>query len=102
MPEYVGQFSSALQDESEPFGFDFRRDLVTSETIQTVTFNMMVIDGLDISPNSHFVGNAVISGTKVSQRVFGLLPGVTYALYATIVTNQANTKTLWGRVTCKG
>lgn len=102
MSDFVGEFSPALQDEDEPFGFDFRNDLIENETIQTALFSISVINGVDLTPSSHLSGSPVISGTKVNQRISDLLPGVTYRLQAIVTTSQANTKSLWGRVTCKG
>lgn len=97
---YVGVFSPADSDENEPFALDFRRELLRGETIVSGLFSVSVIDGADDSPAAHFVGPAVIDGTRIAQRIAGLSPGVTYRLEARATTNKGNVKTLWGRVSC--
>lgn len=98
---YIGQFDPAEQAENEPFEFDYRRDLVSGETIVSVVFTISVIEGSDSVPGSRMVGVPVISGAKVRQRISGLLPSVTYRIEAAATTSQGNIKRLWGRVTCK-
>jgi hypothetical protein len=98
---YIGEFHQADSDESEIYAFDFRRDLVLGESITSVSFELVVIDGVDASVASRLVGLPTISGSQVRQRVAGLLAGNTYKLEALAVTNQSNTKSLWGRVSCK-
>jgi hypothetical protein len=97
---YIGQFRPADPVEDEPYGFDFRKDLAKGELLNTVEFLLSAIDGIDDAPETRLIGAPEINGTKVKQRIAGLLPGVIYRLQAVVVTSRGSTKSLWGRVTC--
>lgn len=98
---YVGEFAPADSAESELYGFDFKRDLAPGETITAVTFALSVIEGTDATPTARLVGSPLIAGTQVKQRIAGLVPSVTYGVEAVVSTNQANSRSLWGRVACR-
>lgn len=102
---YVGRdFLPSDFGESEVYTFDFAKDLADGETIETAEFVCSVAGdsvGDDASPQSHVSPvDAIISGTKTSQRIAGLLSGVKYVLQAIITTSDDNTKSLWSHVTC--
>lgn len=97
---FVGEFSPADSVESEIYAFDFRRDLASGETLSGADFEISLIDGTDSSANSRLVGPAIVAGTQARQRVSGLVSGAAYKLQAIVTTNQGNTKSLWGRVSC--
>lgn len=100
---YVGRdFSPADPVENEVYGFDFRKDLASGETLSSATFVLSVIDGTDASPGSRLTGIPTISGTQAWQKLTGLLAGTSYRLEAVVITNQGNTKALWSRIECKG
>ena len=42
-----------------------------------------------------------IAGTKTTQRVTGLVPGVTYVLTAMATTSKGDRISLWSPVECK-
>lgn len=103
---YAGKdFDAAEPDESEVFSFDFVNDLAPNETLVSTTWFITVVLGADSSPTSRLIGVPTINlslstgiATVASQRVSGLLNGVTYALKADVITTNANTKSLWARV----
>jgi hypothetical protein len=97
---YVGEFSPADSVENEIYAFDFKRDLATGEVVESADFEISVIEGTDASASSRLLGPASVSGVQARQRVANLVPGVVYKLQAIVTTNQGNTKSLWGRVTC--
>lgn len=99
---FVGEFQPADEAESEVFAFDFRRDLAPGEALTAVQFQLSVIDGTDATVASRLIGPAIVSGTQARQRIGTLVDGVTYKVQAIVSTTQGNTKSLWGRVTCKG
>lgn len=84
-------FSYKLIAEDEQFTFDFKPILATGETILTAACTIIVVDGTDPNPNNIKVGSPSISGTKVAQRIFAGLDGVTYRLVMTITTSLTNT-----------
>lgn len=98
---FVGrQFSPAAPGESEPYSLDFTNDLNTGETLSTATVTLTVNEGVDASVATRLSGSPGISGNVVSQRIVGLLPGVTYTMTAAVTTNQSNTKKLSAHIPC--
>jgi hypothetical protein len=101
---YVGRdFDPANPTESEVFSLDFVNTLQSGETINSATIALTEFQGMDPNPNSHLAGNPHISGTVVSQRVGGLVAGVTYSFSITVNTSPplSNVITLFSRIPCR-
>ena len=89
-------FSYKITTENEQFTFDFTPVLGTSETLTAATCVVEVKEGTDSNPSAIMSGTPVISGTKVAQRIYGGLDGVTYRLEMTVTTSATNVYTLVG------
>jgi hypothetical protein len=102
---YVGRdFDPADTGESERFTFDFINDLEKGDTITGVVWSCEVAAKSalpDPTAPSRVDGPAEYLGTRTSQRISGLLAGVTYALTATVTTNKNDIVMLWSHVECK-
>jgi hypothetical protein len=103
--QYVGRdFDPANPTESKVYSLDFVYTLQSGETINSVTsIDLTVFQGMDANPNSHLTGNPSVSGMIVSQRVGGLVAGVTYAFSVTVNTSPpfSNVITLFSRIACR-
>jgi len=84
-------FSYKITTESELFTFDFTQVLSPSETISTAVCTVIVMNGVDPTPNNIIVGSAVINNQTASQRIANGVNDVTYRLVMTITTSQGNT-----------
>lgn len=93
-------FADAEVGESEPYGFDFVRDLPSGETIASAIFELSVASGVDASPAAHLIGSPVTNGTKVSQRIEGMAAGARYKLRCVITTSAGNKRALHSFVKC--
>jgi len=102
---YVGRdFDPSDRGESERYTFDFVNDLQGGDTIASVTWTCEVAaksEGADANAENHISGSADNAGTKTTQRVSGLLPGVVYLLTATVISTMGDTVSLWSHVECK-
>jgi hypothetical protein len=99
---YAGRdFDPANPTESEVFSLDFANMLQSGETINSATIALTVVQGMDPKPNSHLAGDLRIFGTVVSQRVGGLVAGVTYSFSITVNTSYSNVITLFSRIACR-
>jgi len=102
---YVGRdFDPSDNGESERYTLDFVNDLQAGDTIVSATWTCEVAAKSaadDVDAASRIAGAAVYLGTKTTQRVSGMVPGVTYCLTATIVTTMSDTISLWSHVECK-
>jgi hypothetical protein len=97
---FIGSFSPADGSESEPYGFDLKRNLSPAEIISGAVFTLTLIEGTDADPPSRVLGPAAVSGTKVWQRLAALQPGASYILEAVVVTSLGNIISLSGRIAC--
>jgi hypothetical protein len=102
---YVGRdFDPSDTGESERYTLDFVNDLQVGDTIVSATWTCEVAAksaGSDAAAVSRIDGPAVYVGTKTTQRVSGMVPGVIYCLTATVVTTLNDTVSLWSHVECK-
>jgi hypothetical protein len=102
---YVGRdFDPSDTGESERYTLDFVNDLQAGDTISTATWACEVAaksSGADGAAAGKIDGPAVYLGTKTTQRITGMTPGVTYCLTATIVSAGGDTISLWSHVECK-
>jgi hypothetical protein len=102
---YVGRdFDPSDAGESERYALDFVNDLQPGDSIASVIWTCEVAaksDMPDEGAAAHIIGAAGISGTKTTQRVSGLSPGVTYCLTAVATTTKGDTVSLWSHVECK-
>jgi hypothetical protein len=102
---YVGRdFDPSDTGESERYTLDFVNDMQTGDSIQSATWACEVAAksmAADAGAAGHIDGPAVYLGTKTTQRVSGMVPGVTYCLTATIVTTNSDMISLWSHVECK-
>jgi hypothetical protein len=103
---YVGRdFDPSDVGESERFTLDFVNDLQEGDAIVNVTWVCEVAaksQSPDGDAGTHIDGPAEFLGTKTTQRVSGMLAGVTYLLKATATTAKPDTLILWSHVECKG
>lgn len=83
------------------FGFDFTNDLATGDTVTGASVNFTVQVGVDSNPSSRLVGSPSISTPIVTQRIAGLLAGVTYILQIIATTAQGDTLSLYSRIPCR-
>lgn len=102
---YVGRdFDPSDHGEDERFTFDFVNDLQKGDKIITAVWECAVAaksTGADADAASHISGPAEILDTRTTQRVSGLIPGVTYVLKAIATTEKPDTLILWSHVECK-
>lgn len=102
---YVGRdFDPSDTGESERYTLDFVNDLQAGDTIVSAAWVCEVAAksvGSDEEAASRIDGPAVYLGSKTTQRVTGMVPGVTYCLTATVTTALLDTVSLWSHVECK-
>jgi hypothetical protein len=102
---YVGRdFDPTDAGESERYSFDFVNDLQVGDAIAAAVWTCEVAAksvGADAGAASRIDGPPVFTGTKTTQRVSGMVPGVIYCLTATVTTNLLDTVSLWSHVECK-
>lgn len=87
-------FSYKLTTENEQFTFDFSTVLGSTETINSASMVVQVVDGTDPTPSAILVGSPSISGARVAQRISGGLDQVTYRLELSATTSLSNVYTL--------
>lgn len=82
-------------------GLDFVNDLEHGEQLITSSWTIFVVQGVDPNPKIHLEGTSKVviplnSSLKTAsiQRIGGLWHNVTYAVRATAVTDQGNTRML--------
>lgn len=102
---YVGRdFDPSDTGESERFSFDFANDIDTDDVITSATWSCLVAAksaDTDDGATNCIDGPAVFAGTKTTQRVTGLKPGVIYVLRADVATTKLDLVSLWSHVECK-
>ena len=102
---YVGRdFDPSDIGESERFSFDFVNDIQAGDAITAATWSCEVAAksaGTDGNAAARINGPAVFTGTKTTQRVSDLQPGVVYVLRADVTTAKGDIVTLWSHVECK-
>jgi hypothetical protein len=102
---YVGRdFDPSDTGESERYTFDFANDMQAGDAITAATWTCEVAAksaAADAGAAGYIDGPAVYTGTKTTQRVTGMQPGVIYCLTATITTALLDTVSLWSHVECK-
>ena len=86
-------FSYKLTTENEQFTFDFSNLLGVGETIGSASMVVEVKEGTDANPSAILSGTPAISGTRVAQRIFGGVDGVTYRLELSVTTSATNVYT---------
>jgi len=65
-------------------GFDFKKLLVTGQSISGVTFTVRPLGDLDTPHLTMLLGSPIINGTEVAQEIQGGAIGVGYRLTAAI------------------
>lgn len=105
---YVGKdFDPSDPPEDEIYSFDFINDLNADEELVSAVFDLSVKTGTDASVASRLSGLATVDTgadgrtTVASQRVVGLLAGVTYLIQCLALTDQDNQRNLWSHIICK-
>ena len=106
MTVFIGRdFSPQQNGESEVIGLDFSNDLDAGETVMSSVWTLQVTAGIDLNPNIHLEGPSMpvtpigsVLQTGTVQRIGGLLPGVTYATIATVITSLGNTRMLFSHI----
>jgi len=102
---YVGRdFDPSDTGESERYSFDFINDLQPGDSIASVAWACSVSNRSqqsDPDAASRISEPPVYLGTKTTQRVTGMLPGVIYVLTATVTSTMGDAVSLWSHVECK-
>lgn len=89
--------------ESEPFGFDFTKDLPAGDRVTGIASVFFTqVGGTAIDPNvaSRMVGSAYVNGNIASQRLVNLVPNCIYKLLIYVSTLNGNVLDLWSYVNC--
>ena len=101
---FVGRdFDRSDNGESERFSFDFVNDIEAGDTITGATWSCAVAAksaGTDANAAGCISEVAIFTGTKTTQRVSNLQPGVIYMLRADVVTAKGDLVALWSHVEC--
>lgn len=98
-----GDFDDCDPGEQELYSFDFSvaaNSAVTSDTVVSAVWVIEVISGTDALASSRVLGVPIISGTKVTQMIDGLQPGVTYLLQALATMASGQVLSLYSHVSC--
>lgn len=98
---YVGAFSVADPPEADFYSIDFTNALAGDTITGTPTVKLAVENGVDATPNTHLSGSVSVAGNVVTQKISGLLPGVSYLLMFTATTTGGRIITLWGSLECE-
>ena len=89
---YVGRdFDPSDNGESERFSFDFVNDMDLGDTIISALWSCAVAaksGGTDGNAAACITGPAIFTGTKTTQRVSNLQPGVIYMLRADVIDGR--------------
>lgn len=98
---YVGHdFPIMAPDEDEHLAFDFVNDFLPTETITSVVWTLAVYDGTDAGVAGHLNGAPTNAGLVSSQRVLGLVDGVTYRIRCLATSNLGNKMSLHSFIKC--
>lgn len=97
-------FSPSTVGAEEFFTFNFVRELPAGAAILSAVWTVTVKQGVDPNPANIKVGNPVINGTKVSQKIVPLVNDVQYC-FTCIATTDSPEKiplsdTVWVRSAC--
>ena len=84
--------------ETYPAEFNFGLYLAVGETISGATSTATVFAGSDPSPSSILDGSPTISGTVVTQKVYGGVSGVIYNVTVVVTTSAGNVFSLAGKL----
>ena len=84
-------FSSKRTGETEIFTIDFVNLLMQGELIDSATFAVQVVKGIDANASAMLNSLPAILGSKVSVMITGGLAGVSYVPLCTVVTNFGQT-----------
>ena len=100
---YVGpDYSHQNPGEAEYFGMDFVNQLQAGEEIvdgsQVVT--IAVESGSDLYPDNRKIGLPILTGTKVSQKIGGLVADVYYIIQFKVSTSFGQTLILYSKLRC--
>lgn len=81
---------SKLIGETLNVSIDFLSRLQVGESVQTAAVSIQVFSGIDANPSAMLSGSPIISGSLVTQKVIGGLPGVVYELFLYARTSLNN------------
>lgn len=84
-------FSDKDPDEVEFVGFNFSPRLATGETLVSATFYVVVVAGVDATPDALLQGEAIVDGGVAKHKVGGGVSGVHYRVCAHAVTSSGQT-----------
>jgi hypothetical protein len=102
MPRTASDFSSIDIGETKNFSYGFgpqgqpKRPLAAGEIITSVTFQILLLSGIDPTPAACLIGSPVVQvdGITVTQKVVGRVAGAIYLLAATAATNVPGSQAL--------
>ena len=102
---YVGRdFDPSDTGENERYTFDFVNDMQAGDGIQSAVWTCGVAAKsilADPAASACISQPAVYTGTKTTQRVSGMKPGVIYLLTANVTTTLGDVISLWSHVQCR-
>lgn len=84
-------FSEKKVGETVTLGFDLVRLLNVGETVQAASFSVTVLRGVDADAAAMVSGAAIVSGSKVRQKIAGGVAGNYYEVAASATTSAGNT-----------
>lgn len=96
----ANDFDPQDQGEEEFFEFDFTSILATGETIASVVWSCVAVNGSDAAAASR-VTNVTFTQTTTAAFVSGLVGAVTYELRAMATTSAGQVLSLWAHVICQ-
>jgi hypothetical protein len=100
---WAGNYTPAQSADDKSWGMGFFGELLAGQTVQSAVVTLKVLAGIDPAASSHVIGAASVSadGFTVSQRLNGLVSGVTYAVnFKANLTNPTEVTNLWGTLPC--
>jgi hypothetical protein len=102
---YVGRdFDPSDTGENERYTLDFINDMQAGDGIHSAVWTCGVAaksQNPDDAAGGCISEPAVYLGSKTTQRVNGMKPGVIYVLKATVTTTLGDVVSLWSHVECK-
>lgn len=84
-------FTPKRAEESEIFTVDFARLLAPGETIASPVWTVLVVNGVDATPNIMVSGQPSVNGSTSSQMIKGGIPRNRYAPRCAVQTSLGQT-----------
>lgn len=89
---------SKLVGERITVRFEFMDELEWGESIESATFRVKVVSGLDPRPQDMLFGGASIDGSFISQQIYEGVPGVIYSLTGRVIGSSGQVYEKYARL----